>query len=1150
MLVVSLAHSWMRRRRARRATSASSVWQAKLRYARLVLETLEERVPLGNLLGPAGMSQMAVLGSIDQTQGDLPASSPLAGSPHASSTILINAAPVTQNGPVVTSPSTSTSQSSASSGGSATPSNPFAPPDVVGTGTSFGDNLGVGGSNTNGGSGGVGSGGGNSGAGSGQSPTQIIWAPPLNPLVAMGQASDSLSSNQTLGAQLPPTQSSQAGVVQITGFQDSKGTPLAGVNVTNDPKPIIVGNGVAGETLTIQIDSSVSGTTTVGANAKWSYAVPTALSQGTHNIQVESSGAGIVGLTTTAAIGINSTPPTVQLTAPDFADYRAPQLQVQVSNAPYGVNPTVHIDVDLKHNGSFTDPGDQDYATATLGSNGTASFALTPLLPAGTFSIRARVSDVAGNVGVSATSSMVVDPNAGYDGSQPLLDLAYGLKYGTPVETTVPTTMNTGGAAAQPSTSSLVAPTKTGASGFQPPAGYSFLEFDQQGGVLVDVHSTLLKYLPALTTELTTQFGFMVSGTYTSQDMVQGWLPINEILSLPNAAHFGSVDPVYAPFTRGGPLEQGVGVIKADTYRTALGVTGVGEKVGIISDSVNEYQGGLSESVNAGALPNNVQVIADDPSGNGTDEGRAMLEIVHAVAPGAALAFDSVGTSPQTMVNSMNALAGVGSNIIADDIGFSDEPFFNDGVISQGAEAVVNNGIFYDSAAGNDSNHGYLATWNGVNATVGGVTGTFQNVKGGSPLQTFTLGVGDTTTLSFEWDSAFLEGGGTGNFTVNNDVQVLVTDANGNALSTPQVFNSGGTNINEAFQFVQFTNDGSFGTNNFAFSFNLVSGSAPGTIAWVSQDDGDPTADPVALNEGGPTLYGHPEAVGVVGVGAVDWSTPTTPEPFSALGRMPIFFDNSGTRLPQQEIRAQPEVAGPDGVNTTFFSTPDGNGGFQFFGTSAATPHIAGAAALLLQQDPSAAPTVVAQYLQQTAVNLNDPPIAGSGLIQLTLPFPLPGGTGPTGPTGPGPGPGLPTGLTTVISTSDTYKPNLTSDTAFDLGQLTVDNNVFEYQSLVIDNAANMGLPDYEWFKWNVGSSGFFTATAGTVAGNLELHLFTVDSSGTLVDMGDDTSGNFNLQVFTAVTAGQEIYAEVKGKETSPGVVGQGFYNLFVQNSM
>ena len=39
--------------------------------------------------------------------------------------------------------------------------------------------------------------------------------------------------------------------------------------------------------------------------------------------------------------------------------------------------------------------------------------------------------DLAGNVGTSAISTMMVDPNAGYLGSQPLFDLAEGVSYGT-----------------------------------------------------------------------------------------------------------------------------------------------------------------------------------------------------------------------------------------------------------------------------------------------------------------------------------------------------------------------------------------------------------------------------------------------------------------------------------------------------------------------------------------------------------------------------------------------------------------------------------------------------------------------------------------------------------------------------------------------
>ena len=49
-----------------------------------------------------------------------------------------------------------------------------------------------------------------------------------------------------------------------------------------------------------------------------------------------------------------------------------------------------------------------------------------PILPEGTYKIRARVSDIAGNVGTSNIITMQVDPYAGILGSQALRDLAMG----------------------------------------------------------------------------------------------------------------------------------------------------------------------------------------------------------------------------------------------------------------------------------------------------------------------------------------------------------------------------------------------------------------------------------------------------------------------------------------------------------------------------------------------------------------------------------------------------------------------------------------------------------------------------------------------------------------------------------------------------
>src|SRR6185295_17799100 len=87
-------------------------------------------------------------------------------------------------------------------------------------------------------------------------------------------------------------------------------------------------------------------------------------------------------------------------------------------------------------------------------------------------------------------------------------------------------------------------------------------------------------------------------------------------------------------------------------------------------------------------------------SGN---EGTAMMEIVHDLAPGAQLYFSGPSTSTD-MVNSINYLVGQGCKVIVDDLSFFAEGYFQDTSIATAAQnAVANNNVVYVTSAGNYS---------------------------------------------------------------------------------------------------------------------------------------------------------------------------------------------------------------------------------------------------------------------------------------------------------------------------------------------------------------------------------------------------------------------------------------------------------------
>ena len=102
------------------------------------------------------------------------------------------------------------------------------------------------------------------------------------------------------------------------------------------------------------------------------------------------------------------------------------------------------------------------------------------------------------------------------------------------------------------------------------------------------------------------------------------------------------------------------------------GVNGTGVKIGVLSDGV-EHLADAQASGNLGAV-----TVLPGQTGAG-DEGTAMLELIHDMAPGAQLYFATAFTSITSFADNIRALRTAGCDIIVDDVGYFVESPFQDG---------------------------------------------------------------------------------------------------------------------------------------------------------------------------------------------------------------------------------------------------------------------------------------------------------------------------------------------------------------------------------------------------------------------------------------------------------------------------------------
>lgn len=234
---------------------------------------------------------------------------------------------------------------------------------------------------------------------------------------------------------------------------------------------------------------------------------------------------------------------------------------------------------------------------------------------------------------------------------------------------------------------------------------------NDQGAVLVNI--VLNGQIPTDQVAATLGAGAMqitaTDPTYR-KGIIEGYVDLADVVALAKAPGVQAVHLVHAPLHRVGATTS-QGVVQHRVDKLPAGLDGTGIKVGVLSDSFDTSGNPISAAtdVSTGDLPGPgnpaghltpVQVLEDSP--DGSDEGRAMLQIIHDLAPGATLAFATSQNGQVGFANNIRALANAGCDVITDDVVYFAEPFFSDGIVSQAVDDVAAQGIAYFSSAGNE----------------------------------------------------------------------------------------------------------------------------------------------------------------------------------------------------------------------------------------------------------------------------------------------------------------------------------------------------------------------------------------------------------------------------------------------------------------
>ncbi len=431
-------------------------------------------------------------------------------------------------------------------------------------------------------------------------------------------------------------------------------------------------------------------------------------------------------------------------------------------------------------------------------------------------------------------------------------------------------------------------------------------------------------------------------------------------------------------------VSEGDAAHAAAAARTRTGVTGTGVKVCVLSDGVDS----IAASQAAGELPA-VDVLPGE-AGDG-DEGTAMLEIVHDLAPNADLGFATAFTSDASFADNIRALRfEAGCDVIVDDVLYFNEHPFQDGPIAQSVNAVTADGALFFSSAGNEGN------------TLDGTSGNYEGdfIDSGRPVGKFAGVAHDFDPGPGVQVYEPISPPSSGNVPVTlfwadplggaaNDYDLYLLDASENVVAFSQDVQNGDDDPYEILGTPPFGGSGlrlavvKFSGTARYFQLSALRGrfssSADGLIARVTPGvtRGHSAAVDAFSTAAAPAAGALPSDLepgdppNPLGPFPNPFTAAQLPERFTSDGPRRVFFGADGTPITPGDysstggtLRQKPDITAADGVSTSLDAFS------PFFGTSAAAPHAAAIAALVLSGNPGAGTADVREAFAATALDV------------------------------------------------------------------------------------------------------------------------------------------------------------------------------------